>query len=61
METEKIVNLLKCCGNENSTFATKKRYVIDSETSSAYSESEQIKFLTKSVESSLCIILMHIF
>ena len=35
-------------------FATKKWYVIDSETSGAYSEDDPIKFLTKSIESSLC-------
>ena len=31
METQKIVNLLTNTDNENSRFATKKWYVIDSE------------------------------
>ena len=54
METQKIVNLLNGSDNENSKFATKKWYLIDSKVSGAYSENEQIKFLTKSIESSLC-------
>ena len=32
----------------------KKWYVIDSETSGAYSENDQIKFLIKSIESGIC-------
>ena len=51
METQKIVNLLNETETENSKSATKKWYVIDNETSSAYLENEQIKFLTKSIES----------
>ena len=31
-----------------------KRYIIDSEYKGNYSKDEQIKFLTKSIESSLC-------
>ena len=31
METQKIINLLHVSDNENSKFATKKWYVIDSE------------------------------
>ena len=54
METQKIVNLLNRSDKGNSKFATKKWYVIDSETTGAYSENEQIKFLTNSIESSLC-------
>ena len=54
METQKIVNLLNGSDNENSKFATKKWYVIGSKTSGAYSEDDPIKFLTKSIESSLC-------
>ena len=54
METQKTVNLLNSSENEYSKFATKKWYVIDSETSGAYSENEPIKFLTRSIESSLC-------
>ena len=52
METQKIVNLLNGSDNENSKFATKKG-VIDRKTSGAYSEDDPIKFLTKSIESSL--------
>ena len=47
METQKIVNLLNVSDNENSTFATKKWYVIDSETTVAYSHENPIKFLKK--------------
>ena len=32
----------------------KKRYVIDSETKGGYSHQDPIKFLKKSIESSLC-------
>ena len=54
METQKIVNLLNSSENEYSKFATKKWYVIDSESKGVYSHHDPIKFLTKSVESSLC-------
>ena len=54
METQKIVNLLNGSDNENSKFATKKWYVIDSESKGKYSHHDPIKFLTKSIESSLC-------
>ena len=54
METQKIVNLLDSTDNENSKFATKKWYVIDSESKGNYSQDDPIKFLTKSLESSLC-------
>ena len=54
METQKIVNLLNGSDNENSKFATKKWYVIDSESKGNYSKDDPIKFLTKSLESSLC-------
>ena len=36
METQKIVNLLNDSNNENSKFATKKWYVIDSELKGVY-------------------------
>ena len=52
METQKIVNLLNGSDNENSKFATKKWYVIDSESKGNYSHHDPIKFLTKSIESS---------
>ena len=54
METQKIVNLLKGSDNESSKFATKKWYIIDSESKRNYSLEEEIKFLTSSLESSLC-------
>ena len=54
METQKIINLLNCPENEYSEFATKKWYVIDSESKDGYSHHDPIKFLTKSIESSLC-------
>ena len=53
METQKIVNLLNGSDNENSKFATKKWYVIDSESKGVYSHEDEIKFLTSSLESSL--------
>ena len=54
METQKIVNLLNSFENEYSKFATKKWYVIDSESKGSYSNHDPIKFLTKSIELSLC-------
>ena len=48
METQKIVNLLNNSENEYSKFATKKWNIVDSESKGP------IKFLTKSIESSLC-------
>ena len=40
--------------NKKSKFAIKKWYVIDSESKGKYSHHDPIKFLTKSIESSLC-------
>ena len=54
MKTGEIVNLLNDSDNENSKFATKKWYVIDSESNGNYSKDEEIKFLTRSIESSIC-------
>ena len=54
METQKIVNLLNSSENEYSKFATKKWYVIDSESKGVYSHKNPIKFLTNSLESSIC-------
>ena len=58
METQKIVNLLNGSDNENSKFAKKKkkkkRYFTDSELNGNYSKDEEIKFLTRSIESNLC-------
>ena len=53
METQKIVNLLKNSENEYLKFVTKKFYVTDSE-ANKYSKNEPIKFLTRSIESSVC-------
>ena len=54
METQKIVNLLNGSDNDNSKFATKKWYIIDSESNGNYSQNDEIKFLTRSIESGLC-------
>ena len=54
METQKIVNLLNGSDNDNSKFATKKWYIIDSESKGNYLPDNEIKFLTSSLESSLC-------
>ena len=54
METQKIVNMLNSSENECSEFATKKLYIIDCESKGVYSKDNSLKFLTKSVESSIC-------
>ena len=54
METQKTVNLLNGSDNENSKFATKKWSIIDSESNGNYSKDEEVKFLTRSIESSIC-------
>ena len=54
MQTQKIIDLLNGSDNENSKFATKKWYIIDNELKGNYSHENPIKFLTKSIESSLC-------
>ena len=54
METQKIVNLLNNSESEYSTFATRKWYIIDSKSKGKYSTDEEITFLTRSIESSLC-------
>ena len=54
METQKIVNLLNSSENEYSKFATRKLYLIDNESKGSYSHHDPIKFLRKSIESSLC-------
>ena len=53
METQKIINLLNNAEGEYSTFATKKWYVIDSESKGNYSRQNPIRFLRNSLESSL--------
>ena len=52
--SQKILNLLNGSNNDNSKFATKKWYIIDSESKGNYSHENPIKFLTSSLESSLC-------
>ena len=54
MEAQKIVNLLNSSENEYSKFATKRWYIIDSESKGNYSHENPIEFLTNSLESSLC-------
>ena len=54
METQKILNLLNSSENEFWKFATKKWYVIDNESNGSHSHHDPIKFLTTSIESSLC-------
>ena len=61
METQKIVNLLNGSDNENPRFATKKWYIMDSESKGNYLTDEEIKFLTRSIESRLCDYSDHIF
>ena len=53
METQKIVNLLNSSENEFSKFATKKWYVIGSESKGDHLHENPIKFLAKSIESGL--------
>ena len=54
METPTFENLLNGSDNENSKFATRKWYVINSESKRNYSADNRIKFLTSSLEASLC-------
>ena len=54
METQEFVIFLNSSKNECSKFPTKQWYVIDSERKGGYSHKNPIKFLTTSIESSLC-------
>ena len=54
METQKIITLLNSTENEYSKYATKKWYVIDSESKGNYLHGNPIKFLTNTLESSIC-------
>ena len=54
METQKIVNLLNSSEIKYSKFATKKWYVIDSDSKGNYSHENPIEFLTTSIELCLC-------
>ena len=51
METQKIVSLLN---GSDSKFATKEWYIIDNESKGNHSHENPIKFLTSSLELSLC-------
>ena len=55
METQTIINLLNDSSNEESKFAQKTWYVIDSQTAKdKYSQNNSIKFETESIKLSLC-------
>ena len=55
METQKIINLLNDSSNEEPKFATKKWYLIGSQTAKdKYNQNNSIKFETESIKSSLC-------
>ena len=54
METQNIINLLNSSENEYSKSGTKKWYVMDSESKGNYLHENPIKFLTNSLESSIC-------
>ena len=55
METQKIINLLNDSSNRETMFATKKWYVIDSQTVKGnYNSNDSIKFETERIKSSLC-------
>ena len=55
METQKIINLLNDSSNEESKFAIKEWYVIDSQTTQDnYKQGDTIKFETETIKSSLC-------
>ena len=54
IETQKIINLLNDSSNEETKFATKMWYVIDSQTTKdKYKQGDAIKFETKTIKSSL--------
>ena len=53
MEIQKIVNLLNSTKNKYSKFATKRWYVIDSESKGNYSHENPMEFLTSSLESNI--------
>ena len=54
METQKIANFLSSSETEFLKFATKKQYVVDSESSGSYLHHASIKSSSKSIESNLC-------
>ena len=59
MGIQKNINLLNDSSNKESKFATKKCYIIDSQTTKGkYKQGDTIKFETETIKSS---ILMHLF
>ena len=55
METQNIINLLNDSSNEESKFATKKWYLIDSQTTKGkYKQGNPIQFETETIKSSFC-------
>ena len=55
METQNIINLSNDSSSEESKFATKKWYVINSQTAKGkYKQGDTIKFETEIIKSSLC-------
>ena len=55
LETQKVINLLNDSSNEESKFAAKKGYVIDSQTTKGkYKQGDTIKFETETIKSSIC-------
>ena len=55
METQKIIKLLNDSSNEESKFATKKWYLIDSQTTKGkYKQGNPIQFETETIKSSFC-------
>ena len=55
METQKIINLLNNSNSEESKFAAKKWYIIDSQTTKGkYKQGDTTKFETETIKSSLC-------
>ena len=60
METQKIINLLNNSSNEESKFATKKWYVMDSQTTKGkYKPGNTSKFETETIKQVFVIILMQ--
>ena len=49
METQQTVNLLNDSNDENSKFATKEWYIIESEAKGNYLPNNEVKFLTSSL------------
>ena len=61
MEKQKIINLLNDSSNKESKFATKKQYVINSQTAKGkYKPGDVIKFETETIKSSLCAFILVI-